>query len=379
MKRGGSRLAFFEAIATLTGTIIGAGVLGIPYVAAKSGFLTAALDLFILTAAVVILYLYVGEVVLRTKKQHQLTGYAEKYLGKWGKRLFMLTMIFGIYGALIAYMIGEGGALNAIFNGVFSNLTFSLIFFGIGASIIFIGLRAIKESELLMSNIVIGIIILICILAFSSVNFENLIKFELTEIFFPYGVILFALAGAVAIPEMKEELKDLRQLKRAIIIGAMIPPALYLFFALVVVGVTGINTTEVASIGLGNLMGEYMVIFGNLFAIFAMATSFLTLGLALKEMYNYDYGVNKHLAWLLTIVPPLVMFLLFKKGFVEVIGVTGGIAMGLEGILIALMFQKAKKMGDRKPEYSITGNRFISYGLVVIFALGIVYTIWSLV
>ena len=66
-------------------------------------------------AALLLVNLMAGEIVLRTKKQHQLTGYAEKYLGKWGKRLMMFSMAFSIYGALTAYLIGEGEVLKAIF------------------------------------------------------------------------------------------------------------------------------------------------------------------------------------------------------------------------------------------------------------------------
>ena len=102
------RKHFLEAIATLTGMVIGAGILGIPYVIAKSGFLTGLIDLVIIGLAILVLNLYVGEIVLRTKEKHQLTGYAKKYLGKWGKRLMMFSMVFGLYGALIAYTIKEG-------------------------------------------------------------------------------------------------------------------------------------------------------------------------------------------------------------------------------------------------------------------------------
>jgi len=55
-----------EAIALLVGTIIGAGIFGIPYVIAQAGFLTGLITLGVLGTAVIILYLYLGEVILRT-------------------------------------------------------------------------------------------------------------------------------------------------------------------------------------------------------------------------------------------------------------------------------------------------------------------------
>jgi amino acid permease len=61
--------------------------------------------------------------------------------------------------------------------------------------------------------------------------------------------------------------------------------------------------------------------------------------------------------------------------FFKTIGITGGIAMTLEGILIVLMFNKAKKLGERKPEYSVKANKIVSALLILIFLLGMIYTI----
>jgi len=368
---------YFEAIAVLVGTVIGAGVLGIPYVVAKSGFLTGAIMIALLGLAIMTTNLCLGEVVLRTDGNHQLTGYAEKYLGKTGKKLMTFTMIFGIYGALIAYLIGEGEALSAIFGA--SPLHFSLMFFTFMAFVIFVGLKMIKKLELMLSFIVLTIVLLISAFAVNKIQLVNLMTFDIKNIFIPYGVILFAFLGAAAVPEMKEVLtRDRKKLKRAIIVGSLIPFFAYLIFALVVVGATGLNTTQIATIGLGNLIGDYMVVFGNLFAIFAMGTSFLTLGLALKGMYSYDYKLSHNKAWLLTCFVPLGLFLLGIKSFIGTIGITGSIAGGIEGILIISMFWKAKKLGKRKPEYSSDGSKLIGTLLITVFALGILYTIFNL-
>ena len=366
---------FYAAIATLIGTIIGAGVLGIPYVIAKAGFLTGLVNLIVLGIAVLLLYLFMGEIVLRTRGNHQLTGYAEIYLGKWGKRLMVFAMVFGIYGALIAYLIGEGEALGAIFSST-NHLLFSMIFLVIVAALIYKGLRAIENSELVLSTLVVLIVILISAYAIPRIDTANLTAFSFSRIFIPFGVILFALAGTIAIPEMKEELVHNKELlKKAIIIGALTPTILYIIFSFVMVGSMGLGTTEIATTGLTEILGQKMFILGNLFAVFAMATSFLTLGLALKEMYHYDFHMSKNISWLLTVIPPLILFFLLEKSFVGIIGITGGIAMGLEGTLVVLIYRKAKKIGARKPEYQLAKNSIIDYALILVFVMGIAYTL----
>ncbi|MBW2982224.1 hypothetical protein KY343_05065 [Candidatus Woesearchaeota archaeon] len=366
------KFLLWEAIATLVGTIIGAGILGIPYVIAKAGFWTGIFDIVLLGVVVLVIYLYLGEVVLRTKGFHQLPGYAEKYLGRWGKRLMVFSMVFGNYGALIAYIIGVGLALAAIFGG--EPLIYSLIFFVIVAVIVYKGLKAVGKSELIMLPMVIFVIIIISLLSFGHININNYATFDIFKILIPYGVILFAFLGAAAVPEMEQELVKSRKLmKKAIIIGVLIPIVSYLIFAFAIVGVSGLSTTEVATIGLGQIMGKYMIIIGNLLAVLTMTTSFLTLGLALKQTYNYDYKLNNTLAWALTVFVPLLIAVSGLTSFIQVIGLSGVIAGGIEGVLIVLMAMKAKKLGDRKPEYSVKINWLIATLLIGLFVLGAVY------
>lgn len=367
-----------RSISLLMGCIIGAGILGLPYVFAKAGFITGLIVLIAIGLAVLILNLYVGEIVLRTKDLHELTGYAEKYLGKWARNLITFSFIVGIGGALIAYLIGEGAALSAIFGG--NPLIYSLIFFCIMAVLIFFGLNWVAGSELLLTTAMFFLIFLIFIFTVPFVNVTNLSHFDISKVFIPYGVVLFALVGSAAIPEVKAELKKNKKLlKKTIILGSLIPLILYILFAAVAVGVTGLSTTEVSTIGLGNALGKHIILLGNLFAIFAMATSFLVLGLALQWVLHLDYRINKHLAWFLTCFIPLAIALSGATTFIQAMAISGAIAGGLEGILIVLMFKKAKKLGKRKPEYEIKDNNLINFILILIFILGIAYTLWSLI
>ena len=85
MIKNNKNMQLLTATSSIAGTCIGAGFLGIPYVAAKSGFLIASAYLIIFSVIILLINLYLGEIILRTKGNHQLTGYAQKYLGKKGK------------------------------------------------------------------------------------------------------------------------------------------------------------------------------------------------------------------------------------------------------------------------------------------------------
>ena len=375
----GNNLRTYKAVATLTGTVIGAGILGIPYVVAKAGFLTGILIILILGIAILLLNLFVGEIVLRTPGNHQLPGYAEKYLGKWGKNIMFFSMLFGMYGALIAYILGEGETLAALFGG--NPAIFRLVFFVIVAAIVYIGLKYVIKSEAIFFIGVSTLIILIAAVAIFSgqMNLSALSEFDPLKIAIPFGVILFAFLGTASIPEMKEYLNHNRKLlKKAIIIGSAVPIASYLIFSFVAVAITGKNTTEIATIGLGESLGPTILIFGNLLAIATMFTSFLTISLAMREMYNYDFKLNKTIAWALTMFIPLIVIFLGVRSFISVIGITGALAGGIDGILIILMYWRARKMGLRHPEYQLGKMHLVGAAIILIFLLGIIYQLFHL-
>ena len=364
-----------EATATLTGITIGAGILGIPYVVAQSGLFIGLMHLIILGIFILILNLYVGEIALRTKGTHELTGYASLYLGRYGKKTMTIILIIGIYGALIAYLIGEGQALAAIFNYPNDNI-FTILFFIIVSPIIFFGLKIFEKAELAIGVGVLSLIFVLVLLLFPYMQSSHLTTISPQKAFIPYGVILFAFLGATAIPEMKEELrKNKKQLKKAIIIGSLIPLIVYLLFTIIIIGVTGESTTEIATIGLGFALGKNMLLLGNIFAVLTMTSAFLGLGLALKWMYIYDYKINNSFAFLLTCFIPLFIALLGITTFIKTLALTGVFAGGIQGLLLILIYRRAKKLGKRKPEYALNLPKYVDYSIMALFLLGLFYTL----
>ncbi len=390
-KRGSPETGFFArhktliAITTLIGTIVGAGILAIPYVVAQSGFLFGLIITIALGLSLLLVNLMAGEMVLRTKKQHQLTGYAEKYLGRWGKRLMMFSMAFSIYGALTAYLIGEGEALKAIFHWG-DPLWYSIIFFMIVFVIIYRGIKAAGKVELILIVLLFVIVVFIGIMSYDNIRIDNLTTVDLTKFFVPYGVILFALMGFPAVPEMQEVLEaEKRKMKKAIIIGSMIPIILYIFFAFVVIGIIGLENFEllepnqqIATVALSIYSSPVLGIFANLIAILAMFTSFLTLGIAMIGMYEYDYLFSRPSALALTFLIPLAITLFQLSTFITVIAITGAIAGGLQGIIIISAFWKARIYGEREPEYHLSAHKILGSVLILVFAIGVIIELLSL-
>ncbi|GBE20436.1 MAG TPA: hypothetical protein ENG87_04730 [Candidatus Pacearchaeota archaeon] len=360
----------FTAISIITGTCIGAGFLAIPYVTAKAGFLTTLIYIIMFSIILLFVNLYLGEIILRTKKNHQLTGYAGKYLGKNGKRIMLYATKFTIFAAIIAYTIGVGESISLL---IFGNIKYFIligVFFGLLMSaLIWKGMSLLKIFE--KTGVIISLTLLfsICIIFFNKVQLSNLGYINLKNVLLPFGVILFSMMSFFAIPEAKMVLnKNKKLMKKAIIIGTLLPALFYLIFTFVVVGFKGSQTPEIATFALGGIF----VFMG----IIAMFTSYLSLGNALQQNYIFDFKNSKKRAWFKAAILPIFIFLLtqiFKEffSFVRVISIGGVVSGGIIAILVLIIHKRAKKLGERRPEFKLPVSKTLIIILSLIFASGI--------
>jgi len=372
---------FFSTAFTLTGTIIGAGILGLPYVFAQAGFFIGLFWLVFLGLVMILINLYLGEITLRTKETHQLPGYSSKYLGKWGRKAMSIAIVFGIYSALLAYLIGEGQSLSKLF---FGNFGYSL-FFGIAFWVLMTsflnrsGIKHLKNFEfwgVMSVIIIISIVSLVLLLDVQMQNITSLDSLGIFNVFLPFGVILFALLGFNSVPELRREIgNDRKMLKGAILLGVLVPIVLYILFSFVFVGVLGRNAAEVATLSFEGSFGRFLFLLG----ILTMSTSFFVLSFALRDYFVFDLRKRK-ISFFYVSVVPLVAYLLISffdiAGFVTVLGIGGAISGGVAGILILVMNIVSKKKGDRKPEYSIPINWFIIALLGLMFLAGILFELF---
>ncbi len=375
-KKSKKRSSLISGIATLSGTMIGAGILGIPYAISRSGFLIGLMFILGLGILSILIHLYIGEIMLRTKENHQLTGYAEKYLGKPGKFLMLFSVIFGLYSALIAYLIGEGESLSyLIFGNIEFSFYFTILFFIFVLFFILIGLDIIKKEISIGVIFFLVLIVLIALLFAPKIDIQNLnyISQNFEDLIFPYGIVFFAMLGYSALPELKQEMKDNKKdIKKAIIIGTLIPILVYILFSFVILGFMGKNTPEIATFSLG-MLPIFLGIIG-------MMNAFIILGMALKDTYVFDLKINKTVSLILSCFIPLLIFLIvyfFKlNSFIAFLELSGAISGGITGILVLFMLINAKKKGDRKPEYEIKLNSWLITFLTIFFILGMLYVLF---
>lgn len=115
---------YVSSIAILVSAVVGVGMFTLPYVGMKAGILTMIFYFLVLGAVQHWFHKLYAEIVLSTKKQHRLPGYAEKYLGIKSKRLLLVLTMFAGYGALLAYTIIGGDFLFQLLSPLFGGTVF---------------------------------------------------------------------------------------------------------------------------------------------------------------------------------------------------------------------------------------------------------------
>ena len=333
---------FLKAWATFTGTIIGVGIFGLPYVALKVGFFVVLFYFLLIIFLAIIIHSLLGEVARDTHKIARIPGYAEEYLGKKAKNFAFVFSSLALIGALLAYLILGSEFLYLFLKDFLGGpfLFYILIFFLAGAFFIYRGIEIISRFELIML-IVFGVILLFFFFkALPFIKLENFTTFDFRFITFPYGVVLFALWGIALIPEVKEMVeRDRKKLRWVIILGILSAALCYLIFIIAILGASGQVTTPNAISGFASVLGDRVIMVGYLFGLITTFTSFITLGLTLKKIFWYDFKIPEKISWGLTCFIPLFLYLAGIKDFIEVIGLTGAIALGLEAILVILIYK----------------------------------------
>ncbi len=374
MKNTTSFWAVLQGIAIVSGTIIGAGVLGVPYAISQVGLIAGGLLLILVGVCMAVVMLYVADVATTLPDRHQLIGYIEKYLGSKAKKILTIALAINIYGAMLGYTIGQGAVLSSLFVG--SEFVWSLLFFGSFSLFIVFGIHVIKRAEVFLTGLVAFLLLAIMVYIVPEIKVEQFVlheEFAAIHFLQTYGILLFACFGLTAVPQVREILKvhPKQVIKKAVLLGTLIPIMLYGLFAVFVIGVTGSDTTDIATLQLGVQVGMVMVVMGSVLAFFAMASSFIALGLALRTIFQHDYRLPAYLSIIITLLVPLSLYLFGVRDFIEVVSFVGGLAISIVGMVVVVLHYKMKSVLHIK----ITRLHYLTYFTVFsIFLVGFLST-----
>lgn len=372
------QVTLFEAVAMIVSGTIGAGILGLPYAIAKVGIPLGIIYIIFIGFLMMGLNLLMGSLAAKTNKKMQLIGFAGEYLGKAGKWFTTGLLYFMLWGVLTIYIIGEGEVLAKLFGG--SEFFWSTVFFIVAVLLIYTGISTIKVVELFLSLGVLAVVLTLSVFSSTHVDIHNWQYMDLANLLFPYGILLFAFYGAAAVPEAHSILLNRdRDFKKAIIIAGFVVMTVYLIFSIVVIGVTGLNTSEIATIALGDKVGSKVFLLGNIFAALAMGTSCLMAGLAMRDSMSWDFKISPGLSTILVCGAPFLLFVLGLRSFVQAMDIVGGVFISMEMFLVLLIYWRAKQRGDLSVgKYKLHHATLLVILLLIALSIGTVYSVVKL-
>jgi tyrosine-specific transport protein len=371
----------------VSGTTIGAGMLALPVVTSVAGFSLSALLffavwLFMTTTAFLFL-----EVCLWMKQESNIISMAKYTLGNFGAVCSWIIYLFLLYSLTTAYLAAGGdllkeaiGAITGIQLADWMTFVPFLLVFG---TFVYLGTRSVDYlNRILVIGLGLAYIVLVCLVP-PHIQLSYLKQTNPSGLLLALSVIVTSFGFHIIIPSLVTYLhRDVVKLRKAILLGSIIPLFVYILWNFLVQGVIPAygegGLIEVWTSGgqvirsLRAVVGSSWVIIGaSLFSFFAIVTSFLGVSLSLADFLSdfifVTFGlhskksiIGKIFLCLLTFVPPLIFAILYPGIFFLALEYAGAFGVVLLlGVLPALMVWVGRYSMKLKSEYSYFGGRTI--------------------
>lgn len=345
---------FWWASASLVGTMVGVGIFGVPYAISRVGVIPA-LAFFVLLGGIQLLqHFYLVEAAIVCPDKLRLPGLISRYVGPRARWVAGIANILGLWAGMIAYIIVGGRFLSVLLQPVLGGEIFHYqVVWGIfGGLMIYSSLKSIAKLGVVTVSALLLAFLMIFSRAIPSIRPENLVLFNVQDLFLPYGVLLFSLSGYPAILEMEDILEGKHEhYRQAVVLGTLVGAFLTIIFGLVVFGVTGLATTEDSVTGLQNVLGGNIAQLASLLGFVAIVNCFFRIGVNLRHTLQYDFSMHRFSAWMTTAVVPFAIFLIGSRSFVSMISFSGAVFGGITAILVAILYISItkKKLMKVKP------------------------------
>ena len=341
------QLTTWEAACIITGYGIGAGVLSMPYMAARNGLLLSTLILILSLLASYVLHLMIAEIALKEGNGGQIISCLNRFLFR-GKTKQVLTVIFFVLMAVIlvtnlaAYISGAEEIIVGLLP--IPSIAAKLLFYVVAASVVLFGLKAVGVSEKIA---VTGIFALIAALAAASLlNVRNPLSLSagsLNDALAYYGLAMFAMSAFFSVPQAVEGLDgDTKKIRKAVFLGL-----LNNFILIIVISVCSLlsstEITELAMVGWSAGIGLWAQLIGGLFTVLAMLTTYWSLSLALGGIVDDMLHTGTKISWLLATLPSLILVLFNVAGFLDLMRTAGGLIAIIIAVMVVPAYHNARR------------------------------------
>ena len=341
------QLTTWEAACIITGYGIGAGVLSMPYMAARNGLILSTLILILSLLASYVLHLMIAEIALKEGNGGQIISCLNRFLFR-GKTKQVLTVIFFVLMAVIlvtnlaAYISGAEEIIVGLLP--IPSIAAKLLFYVVAASVVLFGLKAVGVSEKIAVTVIFALIAALA--AASLLNVRNPLSLSagsLNDALAYYGLAMFAMSAFFSVPQAVEGLdSDTKKIRKAVFLGL-----LNNFILILVISVCSLlsstEITELAMVGWSAGIGLWAQLIGGLFTVLAMLTTYWSLSLALGGIVDDMLHTGTKISWLLATLPSLILVLFNVAGFLDLMRTAGGLIAIIIAVMVVPAYHNARR------------------------------------
>lgn len=340
----------------IAGCCIGAGMLGLPVLSAKAGFVPSAIFfvliwLFMMTTGLLLL-----EVNLWFQgKDVSIVTMAKETLGKGGQAAVWLLFCYLFYSIMIAYVAGSGSLLSGVAGdfGVLlpkwlGSVVFT-IFFGI---LIYFGTEFVDWCNRLLMVGLIASYVSLLIFGGPYIEPKLLVRNDWSDVMIVIPAMVISFGFHNLVPSLTTYVRgNVKKLTLVIAIGSFIPLIIYLLWEGLILGIVpefhfqaALDSGEIATLALKNVVhSRAVLLFAAHFAFFALISSFLSVALSFLDFLADGLQVKKDAKGklflsFLTLMPPFILAMIYPGIFLKALSYAGAFgATLLFGIIPALM------------------------------------------
>lgn len=375
------RLTVWESACIVTGYGVGGGVMSMPYLTVKTGFLPSMVILAAALFASYVLHLMIAELAVKTEEGGQIISCLSRFLFR-RKGKMILTVVFFVLMALIlctnlaAYISGaEEIAVELL---PVSGLVAKLIFYIAAAAVVLFGLKAVGVSEKIAVAVIFVLIGILAVASLFAEHHEIVLFGGTTQAALAYfGMAMFAMSAFFSVPQAVEGLQgDSEKVKKAVFLG--------LFNNFILIAVISLcalmaskEVTEVAMVGWSAGIGTWAQIVGGIFTILAMLTTYWSISLALGSIVQEQTKLGTRACWILATLPSLVLSLLPLGGFMEFMRLAGGLIAIVVAVMVVPAYRNARNevSGSLLGKYGRTAMQIIIFIAYILMGIGSVVTV----
>lgn len=339
----------------VAGTTIGVGMLALPVATGPAGFLPSLVLYLVCWAFMLATGLLLVEVNLSMPKDISFISMAEKVLGPIGRNAFWVFYLFLFITVMTAHAVGGGSILYVIPNWPLPSWLSAIVYSAVCMPVVYLGARSVDRLNLVLISGVVLFYLGFIAVSVDAIQPRLLAYAEWTKTWVAFPILFTAFTYQVIIPTLMTYLeRDVRKIRLTILLGSMIPLIVYLVWELVILGIVpphGPNGLEEAA-ALGQnaviplkhfVQSDWILLFSNWFAFFALTTSFIPLALSffdfLADGLKWEKTGGKRFILCCAVFGlPVIIAIFYPNIFLKALGIAGGISIAfLFGLIPPVM------------------------------------------